>query len=984
MCWKVLRSDVEVTEETTFFTTGVSFSCWSSYAVASSSRVWIENVSMRVRVLSNGSSGFLGGLNSAFFALQFSICSDSEVVMSDVHLDAMLGTVEPLVTESMNVAIAGVSSLQRSTVSIQRSSIVSTVPSDFVPKSSFLSSVGILVFSPFVTSSVIRCEESLIQVSDVRLEASDFFDSFLGVCGFRSVLFENTTLHVTRSSVAVLALPYVTANSRFDVRALMGFLATDCEEPDDAALEDEEEGSSGGLSVVAEDCTLRPGIAVWGADSTSFTPGKCAMTVSVARVTTAEGCSTPPPRSTTASVAMVVPSTAQFRKVLWTLEDCRLGQCSVFDTTMAQWQSAMLLVLRGCTYVGGRPVTRRTLGVPPGQAVDTANATCGLSSTFSISLSTSPAVKPLPLPQTVLSSAASVSFSVTALVIGGPLSGFGIGMSSISNVQRAILTYELLQCGSSPSSSSSDLSISQSPLQLSISACEGADNEREGDEEKTKESSLFLTMRCGAVIGNLTLCFGVGILLASYVFGMRAHRKRQLTHQQPSGRRAAGSSPLDDIAAVPSVRSLLAQRNAPGVLVPGVIFLLQPTVGSSVGLLWYGAGRGEGGEMASSALLAARYSIGLLGLVTCLGGIGVLYWLVQREQPSVAPYRPRRPRRASKNSVCDGSVQEWLVTMLLQPWVVWKPRVSWLLSASTTHNNKGSHRHGLPPQRRGLGSTVRQRREAAQQFLSMWGTLFQKYRSQREWFFVTGLLGSVAAGVIEGASHPSLASPALCDGLRLVALCLAIAATAAMGFLRPLASTPLHVLCTVQEAVSVATCICLVAMSEVGVSVFANIQLSLGCLSTALAVCRFVYSRMMNRRSLNQKQDEQQGGCALQAAEVGDDDNSDSNKSSDSSGRIQGRSGRVPVRAKDNNIDARKDGGVRGERMPRSAPANAAALSSAVLLEQLESMLGEGKGKWLLPRTDRQQRGRLRQLISLICRMQLQHNTTHPRREDED
>jgi hypothetical protein len=128
-----------------------------------------------------------------------------------------------------------------------------------------------------------------------------------------------------------------------------------------------------------------------------------------------------------------------------------------------------------------------------------------------------------------------------------------LGLGSVSSAQRALLVMRLVHCGEDTTSQDvvRSLTLSESPLQLHIDGCGGASADR-----------------CGAVVGNIVLTVAVMLFGLSAAVGI--HRVRK----------GSGWTVHDGLAAYA----------VPARLVSVGTFLLQPTVGSSLGLLWYGGG----------------------------------------------------------------------------------------------------------------------------------------------------------------------------------------------------------------------------------------------------------------------------------------------------------------------------------------------------------------------------------------------------------
>lgn len=320
----------------------------------------------------------------------------------------------------------------------------------------------------------------------------------------------------------------------------------------------------------------------------------------------------------------------------------------------------------------------------------------------------------------------------------------------------------VVDCGGNEGGTTA-LPRSHSPLGLSVDGC----------------GTASLALHCGAVLGNLALVSVVALLTALYV---------AVQHWR-SGR--------------PS-RTILAERGLPVRVLPVAVFLLQPTVSSSLHLVWYTGG--------SSAV---PYVVAVVGLAACGLGGALLRHMVGREMATVCGVW-QVPRRRLEDTFGD-----YAAKALGTSWVRYEPQVC--LRAV--------------------------RRQQAREFLAMFGSLFQKYWGLRWWYYGAGLWASAAAGVLASVQPTSTAG---CNAQRAVFVALCVVSTAGAALLRPFASLPLQTLNVALEAASVATAICVLVSSVAAVEACARLQLVLSCGGSVLSAYRMLYAR---RKATAKKQE---------------------------------------------------------------------------------------------------------------------------------
>jgi hypothetical protein len=201
--------------------------------------------------------------------------------------------------------------------------------------------------------------------------------------------------------------------------------------------------------------------------------------------------------------------------------------------------------------------------------------------------------------------------------------------------------------------------------------------------------------------------------------------------------------------------------------------------------------------------------VGVCGAAVCVVSSVALYRTVHpRLQYLFATRRVPRHRTAQRDSAA-----QYYVALLTDPYVVWAP---------------------LPC----LSSTPRQ---AARLFLSMWGPLFMRHRHGMGWWFVVGIVSTVAAGVV-GSFEPR--DGAGCAGQQWAVLVLSVLTCCGAVVLHPFASATKHWLSVAMEVAGVVSAACAVGGSVTGVAVTARVQLYLGCVSPALTISRRLLDKM--------------------------------------------------------------------------------------------------------------------------------------------
>lgn len=415
--------------------------------------------------------------------------------------------------------------------------------------------------------------------------------------------------------------------------------------------------------------------------------------------------------------------------------------------------------------------------------------------------------------------------SLLVASLAGPLAGLAMGLSAVSNVQRAMLGMQLVRCGrrrpqeeQADAATSLELPRSHSPLGLVVSGCDG------GKEYEMPLSSAH----CGAVLGNLALVSFMGFLIMMFVVCQKIRTNNS------------------------SFRTVLAAVNLPSRALPFAMVLLQPTLSSSLSLLWH---TGDGSTAASNHLgtsVAPSYVVGVLGLAAC-GGIALFVQrAVAAEIPTVvALYEPHTVLPPDSRHVSSSDVEEVDGVPLSRPLRTEQQQSVFSPNLSTSSSLAGFFftvwvRYEPVPT---LQPPLKKR---AREFLNMYGSsLFLKYRSGRWWFFGVAWWGSVAVAILESV-HPT--SDEGCDAVRAMFLVTCVVLAGCLWILHPFASRLLQWLTLAQEVGSIAMAACVVALSEEGVEVTARVQLASGCMGTFLAIGRTVYAR----RLLGQQQQQQQ------------------------------------------------------------------------------------------------------------------------------